>query len=93
MDDDVIVTLTMDDGSEEDFNIICIFEAEGQEYIALQPVDDEEADVLLYRYYEDEEGEPSLDVIEDDDEYDIAADAFDEWLDNLEYDELFNGEE
>ena len=29
----------------------------------------------------------------DDDEYDIAADAFDELLDKAEYDELVDGEE
>ena len=33
---------------------------------------------------EDENGEPELGNIEDDDEYEIAADAFDEWMDTLE---------
>ena len=41
---------------------------------------------LLYRPL-DEEGNPILDNIEDDDEYDIVADAFDELLDDEEYDE------
>ncbi len=87
MDDDVIVTLTFEDG-EEDFRIITIFEANDREYIALQPAEDEEADVLIYRYYEGEDGEPCLDMIEDEDEYDEAADVLDEWLDELEFDEL-----
>ena len=37
---------------------------------------------------EDADGNPSLDNIEDDDEYEIVADAFDELLDSMEYDEL-----
>ena len=41
----------------------------------------------------DEEGNPILDNIEDDDEYDIVADAFDELLDDEEYDALFGDED
>ena len=33
------------------------------------------------------EGEPELENIEDDDEYEIAADAFDEWMDTQEFEE------
>ena len=33
-------------------------------------------------------GEPTLDNIEDDDEYELAADAFDEWLDEQDFEEL-----
>lgn len=32
--------------------------------------------------------EPTLDNIEDDDEYELAADAFDEWLDEQDFEEL-----
>ena len=42
----------------------------------------------LYRYSETEDGTPNLDNIEDDDEYEIVAEAFDELLDAQEYDEL-----
>ena len=34
-----------------------------------------------------EDGEPDLGNIEDDEEYEIAADAFDEWMDSQEFDE------
>ena len=30
----------------------------------------------------------NLENIEDDDEYDAAADKFDEWMDSLEFDEI-----
>ena len=43
--------------------------------------------MYIYRYKETAPGEPELENIEDDDEYEIAADAFDEWLDMQEFDE------
>lgn len=44
--------------------------------------------VYIYRFSETEDGEPNLENIEDDDEYDAAADKFDEWMDSLEFDEI-----
>ena len=43
--------------------------------------------MYIYRYRE-ENGNPSLENIEDDDEYEIAADAFDEYMDNLDFDAM-----
>ena len=37
---------------------------------------------------DDPNEEPVLDYIEDDDEYEIVAEAFDEYLDSCEFDEL-----
>lgn len=51
------------------------------------------AEVYLYRYTEDENGAPNLENFEDDDEYEIVADAFDELLDEQEYDELVSEDE
>ena len=45
------------------------------------------------RYSETEDGTPNLDNIEDDDEYEIVAEAFDELLDAQEYDELVGEDE
>ena len=50
-------------------------------------------EVYLYRYSETEDGTPVLDNIIDDDEYEIVADAFDEMLDDQEYDELVSEED
>lgn len=75
------------DASRVEFAILTILEVEGRDYIALLPIDEEEEGrVYLYRYLESPEGEPSLDNILDDEEYDKAADAFSEWLDAQEYD-------
>ena len=59
----------------------------------MEGADSEEGEVYLYRYSETESGDPVLDNIEDDDEYEIVADAFDELLDSQEYDELIGEDE
>ncbi len=92
-DDDMFVTLDLDDGSSVECQILTIFEAEGRDYIALLPLDEngdenEDGEVFIYRYSEDEEGNPSLENIEDDDEYEVVADRFDELLDEAEFEDL-----
>lgn len=95
-DEEMTVTLTLDDGTELECVVLTIFEAGGRDYIALLPLDGREADdgeVYLYRYTEDAEGNPDLENIESDEEYEIVADAFDELLDEEEYDELVGEDE
>jgi len=85
------VELTLDNDEVVECAILTLFEAGGKEYIALLPLNEdgetEDGDVYLYRYTEDANGEPELENIEDDDEYEIAADAFDEWMDTQEFEE------
>ena len=88
---EMTVSLTLDDDTEVECVVLTIFNAGEHEYIALLPMegaDSEEGEVYLYRYSETEDGTPNLDNIEDDDEYEIVAEAFDELLDAQEYDEL-----
>ena len=90
---DMRVTLSMDDGSSVECEILTIFEVQEQNYIALLPVDEndepnEEGEVYIYRYFEDAEGNPSLENIEDDDEYEAVADRFDELLDDEEFEDM-----
>ncbi len=90
MDEYMTVELTLDNDEVVECAILTLFEAGGREYIALLPQnedDTEEGDVYLYRYVETPDGEPELENIEDDDEYEIAADAFDEWMDTQEFEE------
>lgn len=89
--EDIRVTLDLDD-KEVECEILTIFEAGGRDYIALMPLDEdgnenEAGEVYLYRYAEDEEGLPQIDMIEGDDEYEIAADRFDELLDEEMFDD------
>ncbi len=87
------VHLTLEDDTELECMILTIFPVEDQHYIALLPLDesgepDEDSDVLLYRFIDHGEGEdPELVNIETDEEYDKAADAFDELLDEAEFEE------
>ena len=91
-DDEMFVTLDLDDGSQVECEILTIFEVNKQDYIALLPLsedeDEEGEEVFIYRYHEDEEGNPSLTNIEDDDEYEAVADRFDELLDEAAFDEM-----
>ena len=95
-DEEMTVTLTLDDGTELVCVVLTIFEAGEKEYIALLPLDGREAEdgeVYLYRYVEDINGNPDLENIDSDEEYEIVADAFDELLDSAEYDELVSEDE
>ena len=91
------VTLTLDDDSELVCDVIATFPAKvnGQEqmYIALLPTDaTPDSEIFLYRFLENGE-DIDLQNIEDDEEFDIVSDAFDELLDEEEFDEIFEGDE
>ncbi len=96
LDDDICVTLQLDNDEQVECEILTIFPVGDQDYIALLPTTGEYADegeVFLYRYVETPDGEPSLDNIMSDEEYDAVYDAFDEWLDASEFDEIVDEEE
>lgn len=95
-DEEMTVTLTLEDGSDLECVVLTIFEAGENDYIALLPLDGKEAEdgeVYLYRYTEKADGTPELSNIISDEEYEIVADAFDELLDDAEYDELVGEDE
>lgn len=92
-EDDIMVTLNLDDGTDVECSILTIFEVNNQDYIALLPQDEQgkentDGEVFIYRYFEDEDGNPSLENIETDEEYEAVADRFDEWLDEAEFEEM-----
>ena len=74
--------------------VITILTVAGKDYIALLPKgqeNKEEQDVWFYGYSEnpdDPNEEPELIYIESDDEYEAVEDAFDEYLDECEFDEF-----
>ena len=94
--EEMTVTLTLEDDTELECIVLTIFQAGDRDYIALLPMEGQEAEegeVFLYRYSETEDGTPNLENIEDDDEYEFVADAFDELLDEEEYDEIVGEDE
>ncbi|MCR4741193.1 MAG: DUF1292 domain-containing protein [Lachnospiraceae bacterium] len=94
-EEEMTVELTLTDGKVVNCGIITIFDVDDNEYIALTPLNDKgEADrdeIWFYRYSEnpdDTNEEPILGYIEDDDEYEAVADAFDELLDEEEFEDF-----
>lgn len=73
-DEHDIMYLTLDDDTELECNVLGIFEVEDKEYIALVPVDEEEA--LIYEYVELENDDFDLLSIEDEEEFDLISQAF-----------------
>lgn len=92
-EEEMKVELSLDDGQTVVCEVITILEVNGKEYIALLPEgqdDIDDQDVWFYAYSEnpdDPNEEPNLEYISDDDEYEAVCDAFDEFLDDCEYDE------
>lgn len=98
-DEEMTVELELEDGSSVTCGIVTILTIKEQDYIVLLPLNEEgkneDGEVWFYRYHEDENdvnAEPELAYIDDDDEYEMVSDAFDEYLDNAEFDELVDGE-
>lgn len=91
-DEDMTVELELDCGKVV-CKIVTILTVEDTDYIVLYPEKNplcEEGEVWFYRYTEnpdDPNEEPELEYIEDDAEYEKVEDAFDEYLDNIDFEE------
>ena len=91
---DMHVTLTMDD-EEIECIVLNTFEVADKTYVSLLPLDaddedgdEDETEVYLFRLSTTESGEPDLQLIENEAEYELVEDAFDEWLDTQEFEEF-----
>ncbi|MCR4648332.1 MAG: DUF1292 domain-containing protein [Lachnospiraceae bacterium] len=94
-EEDMTVTLDLDDGSTVECAVITILSVDDKDYIVLLPMIDENeetfGEVWFYGYKEnpdDPNEEPELIYIDNDKEYEAVADAFDEYLDTQEFDEI-----
>ena len=92
--EDMTVTVDTVDGVFE-CSILGIFEYDGRDYIAIQPMDEngqnEDGNYWIYRYsenFDDPNEEPELDYIDDDDELEGADKAFQEYYYSVEHDEI-----
>ena len=95
-EEEMYVDIELDEGTVK-CSIVTIFSVQDKDYIALLPLDENgennDGEVWLYGYREDEndpDAEPELLYIEDEEEYEAASDAFDEFLDSQEFDELID---
>jgi len=84
-----VYTLTDEDGNESQFELIGEAVIEGVTYYALTELDDEGNQVseeYVILRLEMEDGEEVLVSIEDDEEFDRAADFFDDQFADIDYD-------
>ncbi len=98
-EEEMTVELSLDNGEDVNCAVITILEVEEQDYIVLLPLDEkgenQDGEVWFYRYSEnpdDPNEEPELGYIDDDEEYEKVAEAFDEYLDDQEFDEILPDE-
>lgn len=91
-DQEDVVVLTDEEGHEHEFTVIDVIEVEGKEYAILVPmletdeeVEDEDVfdadEAVILRIDKDDEGEDILVDIEDEEEWQRVANAWDELLD------------
>ena len=93
--ENMTVELELDDGESVSCAVVTILTVDKQDYIALLPLNEngenDDGEVWLYRYSEDAgrpDSEPVIEYIDDDSEYERVEEAFDEYLDNSEFDEF-----
>jgi uncharacterized protein YrzB (UPF0473 family) len=98
-EEEMTVDLELENGENVTCAVITILTVNEKDYIVLLPLDENgenhDGEVWFYGYKEDESdpnAEPELIYIADDEEYEAVSDAFDEYLDNQEFDELISEE-
>ncbi len=85
---DDIFTLTDEEGVEKQFQLLGSCEIDGNEYLALIPMDEDSEEYVILKRETDEDGEDVLVTIDDDEEFDRVADLFeDELFDEIDYDD------
>jgi hypothetical protein len=99
-DEEMTVELELNDGTVVNCAVVTILPVESKDYIVLLPLNEngknKDGEVWFYGYSEnpdDPNEEPELSYIADDEEYEKVVDAFDEYLDDCEFDELIDDED
>jgi len=81
---DEIVTLVDEEGEEHDFTLIEVIEVDSTEYAILLPTDENgeenSNEAIILKLIQDEEGNDLLVDIEDDDEWEKVAGAYEEMI-------------
>ena len=75
-----VITLVDEEGAEHDFTVIDIIEVDGSEYAILLPVEEENDEAIILKFAHDDDGNELLVDIEDDEEWEKVADAWEEML-------------
>ena len=87
---DDIYTLTDEEGNESEFEYLGEITLDDNNYLALIPLDGEDDEYVILKDTTDENGDEMLVTIDDDDEFDRVADAFeDTFMDECDLDEQY----
>ena len=89
----ITVDIELDDGKIVTCAIIIVLTVDQKDYIVLLPLDEngQNNDGIVWFYefiYKGDESEPELGYISDDAEYEKVSEAFNLYLDDVEFDEL-----
>lgn len=87
------VEVELENGNKVNCAIMIVLTVESQDYIVLLPLDEKgqnhDGNVWFYKLIPGKDGgDPDLGYIDDDDEFERVSEAFDEYLDDVEFDEL-----
>jgi len=85
-EDENIVVLTDDEGNDHEFEVLQILEIDDAEYAILLPLEQEgeEDEAVILKIGVDENGDEVLYDIEDDDEWEMVAQAWQECADDMD---------
>lgn len=88
--EEMTVELELEDGSKLECEVIYIFEWNGDDYAALTPTDESIEELYFFGIsIENNDGQPEIELlqIEDEETLEAIADAFDEMLDEEEFED------
>ena len=86
--DEEVIVLTDEEGNEHEFTIVQVIKVDEKDYAILLPLHgEEEAEEAVILRIDQEDGEDVLVEIEDEEEFERVAEAWEELLDEEEYEE------
>ena len=92
--EETMVTLTDEDGNDRDFYIDEIYEVNGKLYAAAIPGDEENiTEYYVFRLIDLGNDDYEMEDITDEEEYDAAADAYEEKLDARAWNRIVESED
>ncbi len=83
-----------EEGKESPFEIVGKLEINGNEYFAFMPIESDDCEYVVLKKEKDEDGEDVYVTIDDDEEFDAVAEAFeDEFFSDFDLDDIDDGDE
>ena len=84
-----IFILTDEEGKEGQYELIDEIEVDGSLYYAMVPIEEGVEEYVILKVVPGENGEDTLESVDDDDEFDKVADIFDDRMMDVDHDAAF----